>query len=390
MKNELTAGLMKIGELAKSTNTNVSTIKFYVKEGLIQAACKTGPNMAYYHADCIARIQLIKSLQKEHYYPLSVIKRMLDTSNSNQMEIELLDVIHKVNYKSGNKTFLSSEAAKLARLSKEQIGVLAEKKLVKSDALSKKQYYTEADLQIMLLIRRRMDAGIPFEESVASFAVYAQALRSAAKADVDSFINRALMVCGPSTEEAVRMISVSDETLDIFIGIKRTELNREFGSERISDLYRCSVNLTTMLKCISKALGDLKYRKPAKECLDALVNCPDGTTSVSSALRHYNLVITSMSGSLAKSISLCSQAHSYFMSLVPEKSEGVYSLLLYSLKLSWLSLAPSLLDCTAEMQKTIEGFNSFASACIGTESEAFIHQILSALTRIGGTVCKEF
>ena len=73
MKKNATTDLLKIGDLAKATNTNVSTIKFYVKEGLIQPACKTGPNMAYYSADCIARVQLIKSLQKEHYYPLSVI-----------------------------------------------------------------------------------------------------------------------------------------------------------------------------------------------------------------------------------------------------------------------------------------------------------------------------
>ncbi len=56
MKIESNASLMKIGELAKATGTNVSTINFYIKEGLIQAASKTSPNMAYYHTDCIARV----------------------------------------------------------------------------------------------------------------------------------------------------------------------------------------------------------------------------------------------------------------------------------------------------------------------------------------------
>lgn len=37
-----TDGLMKIGELAKAANVNVSTLKFYVKEELIRPALKTG------------------------------------------------------------------------------------------------------------------------------------------------------------------------------------------------------------------------------------------------------------------------------------------------------------------------------------------------------------
>ena len=384
MKNESTAGLMKIGELAKATGTNVSTIKFYVKEGLIQAASKTSPNMAYYHTDCIARVQMIKSLQKEHYYPLSVIKRMLDTSNPNQMEIELLDVIHKANYKSSNKSLTFSEAAKMTKLSRDQIKVLTEHKLVKPDVSGKKQWYTDSDLQVMVLIRHRMNAGIPFEESVSSFVTYALALRSAAKADVDYFINRAMLARDLNTEDAVRMISVSDETLDKFISMKRSELNREFGSERLGDLERLASNLSVILQCIGDTLEELKYSKPAKQCRDALLSCPEETNLVASALRYYNLVINSMSGSLAKSISICGQAHAYFLSLKPEQSEGIDSLLLNSLKLCWLNLAPSLLDCIAEAQNTMENFSAFASDCIGVESETFTQQIRSELTRIGG------
>ncbi|MPN08813.1 hypothetical protein SDC9_156098 [bioreactor metagenome] len=41
--------------------------------------------MSYYHPDCAGRIQLIRSLQKDHYYPLGVIKRMLQSAAPNQM-----------------------------------------------------------------------------------------------------------------------------------------------------------------------------------------------------------------------------------------------------------------------------------------------------------------
>ena len=55
-----TDGLMKIGELAKAANVNVSTLKFYVKEELIRPALKTGRNMAYYDRSCISAIGTIR------------------------------------------------------------------------------------------------------------------------------------------------------------------------------------------------------------------------------------------------------------------------------------------------------------------------------------------
>ena len=73
-----TRGLLKISELARASDVSVSTLKFYVKEGLIPIAKKTKRNMAYYHPDCIKSVRLIKYLQKNRYYPLAVIKRLLE------------------------------------------------------------------------------------------------------------------------------------------------------------------------------------------------------------------------------------------------------------------------------------------------------------------------
>ncbi len=91
-----TADLLKIGDLSRETGLTVSTIKYYVKEGLIAPALKTGRNMAYYHPDCIGRLRTIKTLQKERYYPLDVIKQILNTSGPYLPELDLLDAIHKV------------------------------------------------------------------------------------------------------------------------------------------------------------------------------------------------------------------------------------------------------------------------------------------------------
>ncbi len=385
MRKNATNDLLKIGDLAKATNTNVSTIKFYVKEGLIQPACKTGPNMAYYSADCIARVQLIRSLQKEHYYPLSVIKRTLEHSDS-QMEIKFLDAIHKVDYASSSKTFSLTEAAKMSRLTKEQISFLTQRGLIRPEVAGKRQRYTDQDLQTMLLIRRRMDAGIPFSESVSSFLIYEQALRVAAKADVDLFISEALMEVSPNAKDAVRMICVSDETLDAFVSAKRAELNRQFGSERLSDLYGYSAGLSTMMQEMIQAFIKGGYTELADRCHLALSVHPEGEDAVSIALGHCHQMLNSLTESLANSIALCSRIHAYFLALKPEEAEGIEAVLLYSLRLCWLCLAPALLNCTKEAQEAQDGFAAFTAERFGSASGAYVHHILNAITRMGGMV----
>lgn len=114
-----------MGELARRAGTTVTTVKYYVKEGLVEPAYKTGPNMAYYDPGCVERIRLIKSLQKERYYPLSVIRDLLDKSGGDQREVDLLDAIHKVGARGGGESYSSGEALRLSGLTRQQAAELA-------------------------------------------------------------------------------------------------------------------------------------------------------------------------------------------------------------------------------------------------------------------------
>src|SRR3954451_16843587 len=71
-------GLLKMSELAEASGVSVGTIKHYLREGLLPEPVKTSRNMAYYPADFVERIRLIKQLQEERFMPLRVIKSMLD------------------------------------------------------------------------------------------------------------------------------------------------------------------------------------------------------------------------------------------------------------------------------------------------------------------------
>src|SRR3954447_1531713 len=70
--------MLRMGELARASGVSAATIKHYLREGLLPEPVKTSRNMAYYPADFVERIRMIKQLQEERYMPLRVIKDLLE------------------------------------------------------------------------------------------------------------------------------------------------------------------------------------------------------------------------------------------------------------------------------------------------------------------------
>jgi DNA-binding transcriptional MerR regulator len=70
--------LLKMSELAERAGVEKSTIQHYLREGLLpEPALRPHRNMAYYSADLVERIGLIKQLQTERRLPLRQIKQLL-------------------------------------------------------------------------------------------------------------------------------------------------------------------------------------------------------------------------------------------------------------------------------------------------------------------------
>ena len=152
-----TGGLFKIGELARAADISLSTVKFYVKEGLVRPVCKTGRNMAYYDPSAATTIRRIRMLQRERFYPLSVIKRLLASGADDALDLELLDAIHKFDPETDARLVSAGEAAKRTGLTPSQITALVQGGLIHSDADGRKHEFSASDLGIMTLIRRRME-----------------------------------------------------------------------------------------------------------------------------------------------------------------------------------------------------------------------------------------
>ena len=73
--------LLKIGELAERSGVSAGTIRHYLREGLLgggEEIVRTSRNMAYYPAELVERIALIKRLQEERFMPLRMIRVVLE------------------------------------------------------------------------------------------------------------------------------------------------------------------------------------------------------------------------------------------------------------------------------------------------------------------------
>jgi DNA-binding transcriptional MerR regulator len=71
---------LKMSELAEASGVSAGTIKHYLREGLLgddEGIVRTSRNMAWYPAEYVERIRLIKRLQEERFLPLRLIKEAL-------------------------------------------------------------------------------------------------------------------------------------------------------------------------------------------------------------------------------------------------------------------------------------------------------------------------
>ena len=357
--------LLRIGELAKEAGVSLTTVKFYAKEGLIRPARKTGRNMAYYDRACVSTIATIRRLQRERYYPLSVIKRLMESAPVEQVELELLDAIHKSDAPDPGERVPLNEAARRSGLTAKQIALLTDSGALVPVREGRKKLFTADDLGVMALAKRRLDAGIPIEQTVRSFSIYEKALREAASAEVDDFAAGALMSRDVTAGAGARMIRVSDETLDTFIALRRKALNREYGSRRLEDMARFEQALSRALLAMEKALHAAGEEQTMEHLIAAHTGAPDA--ALAEAAAHF-WGFANAGGDVARALSEAVRARDYFASLEPS---GACADAVACLKAAWLLLAPPVLNCAAAGRAALSALpNAPAEALRACAAEA--------------------
>jgi len=212
---------LKMSELAERSGVSAGTIKHYLREGLLPEPVKTSRNMAYYPAEFVERIKLIKQLQEERFMPLKVIKGMLDEDPERaRAVIELEDRILERALAEERERIPAEEVRDRYELPREVLDRLAEVGVLTPDAAG----YSPSDARIIEAITRFRAGG--YDERL-GFTVYdtlryKQALAPLVAEEVDVLTQRLAGDLDP--DRALEIVEAGVGPLNELIAALHTKL----------------------------------------------------------------------------------------------------------------------------------------------------------------------
>jgi DNA-binding transcriptional MerR regulator len=224
--------MLRMGELARASGVSAATIKHYLREGLLPEPVKTSRNMAYYPADFVERIRMIKQLQEERYMPLRVIKDLLEEDPERARAlIELGDRLLEHALASESERISAAKVRDRYDVPKDVLDRLAELEVLSPN----KKGYSPTDVRIIEAISRFRAGG--YEERI-GFTVYdtlryKEAMSTLVQQEVDVLMER--LAGEMETDEAMALIEAGNQPLNDLLAAMHTkalvaELERRRGS----------------------------------------------------------------------------------------------------------------------------------------------------------------
>jgi DNA-binding transcriptional MerR regulator len=223
-------GLLKMKELAEASGVSAGTIKHYLREGLLPEPVKTSRNMAYYPAEFVDRIRLIKQLQEERFMPLRVIKSMLDDDPERARAlVELEDRILERALAGERSRVSAAELRRRYDVPPEVLDRLAELEVLTPNSRG----YGPRDVEIVEAISRFRAGG--YDERI-GFTVYdtlryKRALEELVKEEVQVLLDRLAGEMDP--DRAVELIAAGAEPLnELMAALHQKSLVAELRRQR--------------------------------------------------------------------------------------------------------------------------------------------------------------
>jgi DNA-binding transcriptional MerR regulator len=223
-------GLLKMKELAEASGVSAGTIKHYLREGLLPEPVKTSRNMAYYPAEFVDRIKLIKQLQEERFMPLKVIKSMLDDDPERARAlVELEDRILERALAGEQPRVSAAELRRRYDVPQEVLDRLAELEVLTPNSRG----YGPRDVEIVEAISRFRAGG--YDERI-GFTVYdtlryKRALEELVKEEVQVLLDRLAGEMDP--DRAVELIAAGSEPLnELMAALHQKSLVAELRRQR--------------------------------------------------------------------------------------------------------------------------------------------------------------
>jgi DNA-binding transcriptional MerR regulator len=216
---------LKMSELADASGVSTGTIKHYLREGLLDGegdVVRTSRNMAWYPAEFVERIRLIKRLQEERFMPLRVIRESLAEDPARlQALVEVEDRILEAATAAADRTRVPrSELLERYELPANVLDRLADIGVLTPN----EEGYDADDLKIVEAIVRFRAGG--YDEAI-GFTVYdtlryRAALAPLVQEEVGTLLGRLAGEVSP--EHAVEIIRSGSEPLRELIGAMHSKL----------------------------------------------------------------------------------------------------------------------------------------------------------------------
>jgi DNA-binding transcriptional MerR regulator len=225
--------MLRMGELARASGVSAATIKHYLREGLLPEPVKTSRNMAYYPAEFVDRIRMIKQLQEERYMPLRVIKDLLEENPDRAKAlIELGDRLLEHALAGESERISAAEVRHRFDIPQDVLDRLAELEVLTPD----EDGYSPTDVRIVEAISRFRAGG--YEERI-GFTVYdtlryKETMASLVKQEVDVLMERLAGEMDP--DKAMALIEAGNQPLNDLLAAMHAkalvaELERRRGSQ---------------------------------------------------------------------------------------------------------------------------------------------------------------
>jgi DNA-binding transcriptional MerR regulator len=160
-------GWLKIGDLAKRAGVSLSTIHYYVQEGLLTSPARTSRNMAYYDPVCVEEIRTIQELRTTRYLPLSTIRLLMKAEHEGQSREHvgemktLFEHIFQPLTDNDQLTPLSrDDLLNRTGLAETSLKELEENGMITSQLVEGKAAYNDIDLSIAQAVKKLSEYGV--------------------------------------------------------------------------------------------------------------------------------------------------------------------------------------------------------------------------------------
>ncbi len=164
IREEESLSISKVVEKLKSLypDLTVSKIRFLENEGLIKPK-RTKSGYRKFSPQDIERLQLILKFQKEHFYPLHVIREKLNSLDEGKVTLEEIEMAEEEavsSLKDISEVMDLDEAVKITQLSPETIEALENFNIVSSTETPKGKSYEPIEIEVMKITAELEQFGI--------------------------------------------------------------------------------------------------------------------------------------------------------------------------------------------------------------------------------------